>query len=341
LALDEENSDKALRSFAQSCPKILVRNDVSGLTRTSDWAAACDAANDWHGQAASHFFSTYFETMRIADGRAFATGYFEPELAGSRTHLPGYDTPVYALPGDLVSARPGDAPEVKPGQLPLGRYSSAGEFLPYFNRAEIEDGALGGRGLEIAWVRDPVEFFFLQVQGSGRLRLPDGSMMRIGYAGRNGFPYQGIGAIMRDRGLLGDKPGQYPGSMQGIMRYIRKNPTEGRALMRENRSWIFFREVTGDGPYGTLNVPLRAGTSVAVDPGVVPLGAPIWLDLDRDEADGLWIAQDTGGAIKGPNRFDTFWGAGEEARRIAGGMSGRGNALVLVPKGTLERRALH
>jgi len=125
--------------------------------------------------------------------------------------------------------------------------------------------------------------------------------------------------------------------MQGIMQYLRENPVEGRKLMQANESWVFFQELTGDGPLGALGVPVRPRSSVAADPNFVPLGAPVWLDLDRAEADGLWIAQDTGGAIKGANRFDTFWGAGEEARRIAGGMSGRGQALLLLPKGTLAR----
>jgi membrane-bound lytic murein transglycosylase A len=125
--------------------------------------------------------------------------------------------------------------------------------------------------------------------------------------------------------------------MQGIMQYVRENPEAGRALMRENASWVFFRELTGDGPLGALGIPVRRESSVAADPKFVPLGAPVWLDLDRDYADGLWIAQDTGGAIKGANRFDTFWGAGEDARRIAGGFQGRGKALLLLPKGTLQR----
>jgi membrane-bound lytic murein transglycosylase A len=127
--------------------------------------------------------------------------------------------------------------------------------------------------------------------------------------------------------------------MQGIMQYIRAHPAEGRALMRENRSWVFFRELKGDGPLGALGVPVRAESSVAADPAFVPLGAPVWLDLDRSEANGLWIAQDTGGAIKGANRFDTFWGTGDNASRIAGGMSASGRALILVPKGTLTRLA--
>ena len=162
--------------------------------------------------------------------------------------------------------------------------------------------------------------------------------MRIGYAGQNGREYVGIGSVMRERGLLGDGPGQYAGSMQGIVQYLRDYPEAGADLMRLNKSWIFFRELTTDGPLGALEVPVRRGSSVAADPAYVPLGAPVWLDLDRDVADGLWIAQDTGGAIKGANRFDTFWGNGPQAREIAGGMSGRGQALVLLPKGTLARR---
>jgi membrane-bound lytic murein transglycosylase A len=324
-------------SFGESCSSVTTRNDSSGLTRPGDWKAACSALGEWPNAQAAEFFQTFFETVQVGDGRAFATGYFEPEIAGSRTHLPGYDTPVYAMPRDLVSARPGDAPALPDGRMPLGRYDKSGVFTPYYDRTQIENGALVGRGLEIAWVRDPIEFFFLQVQGSGRLRLPDGGVMRIGYAGRNGFVYTGIGALLRNRGLLGDGPGQYPGSMQGIVRYIRQNPAEGQALMRENRSWIFFREIQGEGPLGALSVPLAAESSIAADPRFVPLGAPVWLDLDRSQANGLWIAQDTGGAIKGPNRFDTFWGSGDKAGRIAGGMSGRGQALILVPKGTLAR----
>ena len=121
------------------------------------------------------------------------------------------------------------------------------------------------------------------------------------------------------------------------MQYVRENPEAGKALMRENKSWVFFRELTGDGPLGALNVPVRGRSSVAADPKFVPLGAPVWLALDRTEANGLWIAQDTGGAIKGTNRFDTFWGAGDDARRIAGGMSGRGKSFLFLPKGTMQR----
>jgi membrane-bound lytic murein transglycosylase A len=169
------------------------------------------------------------------------------------------------------------------------------------------------------------------------LRTPEGEVIRIGYAGQNGREYVGIGGVMRERSLLGSGPGQYSGSMQGIMAYIRDNPREGRDLMRLNKSWIFFTELKGDGPLGALGVPVRRENSVAADPAYVPLGAPVWLDLDRAEAGGLWVAQDTGGAIKGANRFDTFWGAGEDARRIAGGMSGRGRAYVLIPRSAAAR----
>ena len=166
-------------------------------------------------------------------------------------------------------------------------------------------------------------------------------MTRIGYAGQNGHAYTGIGGLMRQRGLLGDGPGQYAGSMQGIMQYIRENPAAGAALMRENESWVFFRVLDGPaaqiGPLGSIGVPVTAENTVAVDPDFVPYGAPVFLDLDRDEADGLWVAQDTGGAITGANRFDTFWGAGERARQVAGGMSARGQALVLLPHSAARR----
>ena len=276
--------------------------------------------------------------MRVGDGAAFATGYFEPEIAGSRTAARVTTCRSTPCRPTWRAGGPIDvAPAQRTGRPPLGRRQADGSFVPYYDRAAIEDGALAGRAPVIAWAADDIEFFFLQIQGSGRLRTPEGDVIRIGYAGQNGRGYTAIGSIMRERGLLGDGPGQYPPSMQGIVAYLRDHPREGRALMRLNKSWVFFRELEGDGPIGALGVPVRAQTSVAVDPAFVPLGAPVWLDLDRSEADGLWIAQDTGGAIKGANRFDTFWGAGERARTIAGGMSARGNALVLVPRGTLAR----
>lgn len=338
LKLGQSDAGAALASFVESCPKLLVRTDQSGLTRTEDWRTACQAASTWRYDNAPSFFQTYFETARIGDGTAFATGYYEPEIEGSRAPIPGYDVPVYKMPPDLVRGWPDDMSEKeRTGKQPLGRYDDRGKFVPYYDRTEIEAGALAGKGLEIAWAKDPVEFFFLQIQGSGRLRGPDGTIMRIGYAGQNGREYVGVGSVMRERGLIGSGPGQYSGSMQGIMQYLREHPDEGREMMQLNKSWVFFREVPGDGPLGALGVPVRRESSVAADPAFVPLGAPVWLELDRTQANGLWIAQDTGGAIKGANRFDTFWGAGSDARQIAGGMSGRGQALIFLPRGTLSR----
>ena len=331
------NSERALIAFRASCPQLLEREEVSGLTSPADWAAACDAARGWDWQEAERFFSLYFETARIGDGSAFATGYFVPEISGSRTRREGFDVPVYAMPDDLVRGWPVPMAE-REGEPPLSRQLPDGSFIPYYSRAEIEDGALESAAPVIGWAADPVEFFFLQIQGSGRLRTPEGEVIQIGYAGQNGRGYTSIGRVMRERGLLGEGADQYAASMQGIMAYLREHPEDGRALMRENESWIFFAE-RSEGALGTLGVPVAGRASIAVDPRFVPLGAPVWLDLERDEADGLWIAQDTGGAIKGANRFDTFWGAGPEAREIAGTMSAAGSALVLLPKGTLARLA--
>ncbi|WP_296719602.1 murein transglycosylase A [Erythrobacter sp.] len=338
LPVDDRDAAGALASFIESCPRLLTREDASGLTRAGDWRGACDAARAWPQARARTFFTQEFAAVQVGDGRAFATGYFEPQIAGSRTRRPGFEVPVYAMPTDLVRAWPDEVPLAeRTGRPPLGRYDEQGRFVLYHDRAAIEDGALDGKAQVIAWAADPVEFFFLQIQGSGRLITPEGEVIRIGYAGQNGREYVGIGGVMRERGLLGEEPGKYAGSMQGIMAYIRENPAEGRDLMRLNKSWIFFSELRGDGPLGALGIPVRRESSVAADPAFVPLGAPVWLDMDRPEAGGLWIAQDTGGAIKGANRFDTFWGAGEDARRIAGGMSARGRALVLIPRAAAAR----
>lgn len=341
LGFSEGNARAALTAFATSCPRLTRRTDTSGLTKPEDWAPACAAAAGWPQEDARGFFTRYFETATVGGGEALVTGYYEPEIAGVRLRQPGFDVPVYTLPPDLVRARPGDAPPQPDGTQPLGRYDAMGQFVPYFDRTAIESGALAGKGLEIAWVADPAELFFLQVQGSGRLRAPDGTVIRLGFAGQNGYPYTGIGSVMRAQGLIGSGPGQYPGSMQGILRYIHEHPAEGRALMQQNQSYVFFRERTGPDTVGALGVPIAPRTTLAADPAFVPLGAPVWLHGDGgisgQTISGLWVAQDTGGAIKGPNRFDSFWGAGAEARTIAGGMRAQGQALILLPKGTLAR----
>jgi membrane-bound lytic murein transglycosylase A len=328
--ISEAEAARALEAFRISCPALVKRTDASGLTRPEDWHEACAAAGLPRPGLTSAFFAEHFEVVQVGDGTAFVTGYFEPEIAGSRTRRPGFEVPVYRKPPDLVEV---DAATAEAAGTPRRGRLENGVVVPYFERSEIEAGALADKGLEIAWAADEIDFFFLQIQGSGRLRSPDGSVIRIGYAGQNGREYVGIGKLMKDRGLLG--PGQT--SMQGIVAWLRANPEEGKAIMRENKSYIFFQELTGAGPLGALGLPVTGRATVATDPKYVPMGAPVLLQLDRPEANGLWIAQDTGGAIKGSNRFDTFWGAGADAARIAGGMQGRGRAYVLVPKGTLAR----
>jgi membrane-bound lytic murein transglycosylase A len=266
----------------------------------------------------------------------YATGYYAPEIEGSRTHDVGYDVPVYRRPPDLVEMDSGVAAGgPASGKKARGRMQD-GQFGPYYDRAAINAGVLANRGLEIAWVRDPVELFFLEIQGSGRIHLPDGSYMWVGYDTQNGYNYTGIGKMMRDRGLIGPNT-TYATSMQGIKAYLADHPDQRQALMEENKSVVFFRELTGAAPLGAMGAPVVGHVSVAADPSFTPLGAPLWLSADRTEVTGLWVAQDTGGAIKGANRIDTYWGAGVIAAITAGGMSARGQMLILVPRGTIEK----
>jgi membrane-bound lytic murein transglycosylase A len=319
-------AQRALQAFRTSCPVLIRRQDQSGLAQGQDWTALCSEAASVAPEQAVAFFRDRFDWVRVGNGKAFVTGYYEPQIQGSRVPLPGY-APIYAVPPDLVRCTRPD------GTTGRGRIDPTGVCLPYYSRAEIESGVLANRGLEIAWAADPVDLFFVEIQGSGRVVFPDGTSIRIGYADQNGLPYTAIGKLLRDRGIL--PPGG--ASMQAIRDWIRANPDQGRELMRENASYIFFKALTGPGPLGALNVPLTPRGTVAADPNFVPLGAPVYLALDRPEAYGLWVAQDVGGAIKGPNRFDTFWGGGPEATQIAGGMSANGVAYVLLPKGTAAR----
>lgn len=332
LGVSAEQAAAALAAFRLSCPSVQRRADASGLTQGADWTESCTAARNWADTDALAFFTRYFGTVQVGAGSAFVTGYYEPEIAGSRTMRPGFDVPVYRRPTDLVEVDLGQFSDDLKGRKVRGRVDG-GNLLPYYDRAAIESGALAGQGLEIAYAADAAEFFFLQVQGSGRLRLPDGGIMRIGYDTQNGRGYVGIGKLLLDRGAL--QRGQ--ASMQGILDYLRADPVRGAAVMNENPSWVFFRELTGPGPLGALGVPVTGRASVAADPKYVPLGAPVFLSLDRAEPNGLWIAQDTGGAIKGANRFDSFWGAGDDARAIAGGMAARGSALLLLPRASIAR----
>ncbi len=307
LNLSQEAAARGLETFRVSCAGTVRRNDRSGLTRPSDWTEACTAARGWPERDAERFFATHFESVEIGDGAAFATGYYEATINGCRTRQPGCEVPVYGRPPGMTK--------------------------PYLTRGEIMDGALAGRGLEIAWAADAIDLFFMEIQGSGRMNLREGGVLRLGYAEQNGRGYVPIGRILRERGQL-----QPPITLQTIQQWMRAQPDGGRALMRENPSYVFFRELTGPGPIGSLGVPVTPRGSVAVDPTFITYGAPVLLfNMDNANADGLWVAQDTGGAIRGANRFDTFWGAGEEAVRISGPLQARGRAFILLPRGTLER----
>jgi membrane-bound lytic murein transglycosylase A len=332
LGISAAQASQALAAFRISCPSVQKRSDASELTQPQDWTAPCAAAENWPDAQASAFFVEHFKTVQVGSGAAFATGYFEPEIAASRTKSAGYSVPIYRRPADLVEVKLGDFSDDLAGRTIRGRVDQ-GKFVRYYDRKAITEGALAGRGLEIAYAADAAEFFFLQIQGSGRLRLPDGRVMRIGYDTQNGRGYVGIGKLLLDRGELA----RGKADMQGIIDYLRADPVRGAAVMNENPSWIFFRELTGAGPLGALGLPVSGKVTVAADPKFIPLGAPVFLSMDRGEANGLWVAQDTGGAIKGANRVDTFWGAGDEARRIAGGMAARGSALLLLPHASAAR----
>jgi membrane-bound lytic murein transglycosylase A len=327
-ALNSTEAGRALAAFRLSCPALVRRQDASGLTSPSDWQAVCNEASTVSD--ASAFFRDRFEWVRVGSGEAFATGYYEPEIRGSRTRQSGYEVPIYTKPGDLVRCTRPD------GGSGRGRIDETNSCVLYYTRAEIEDGALAGRNLEIGWAADAIDLFVLQIQGSGRLLLPDGQVMRIGYLDQNGRDYVAIGRLLRERQIL--PPGG--ANMDAIVAWMRSQPDGGKSLMRENLSYIFFKELTGPGPLGALALPVTGRASVAADPKFVPLGAPVFLTLDRAEASGLWVAQDTGGAIKGANRFDTFWGAGEYAKQTAGGMSAKGQAIILLPKGVSARAQL-
>ncbi|MEH3158430.1 MAG: murein transglycosylase A [Sphingomonas taxi] len=329
LPIDPAGAARALAAFRTSCPSLVRRVDASGLTRPADWQPACDAARGAAGDPAG-FFRTWFEPVQVGDGRAFATGYYVPEIEGAREARPGY-VPIYARPRDLIDVDLGQFSADLKGKKIRGKVSGS-NFVPYDDRTAIEAGSLDGRAPVLAWAKDPVALFFLQVQGSGNVRMDDGAVLRIGYASQNGRDYTGIGKLMRDRGLLAPRQA----NMQGIVGWLHANPEQGRAIMRENRSYVFFRELAG-APLGAMGLPVADGATVAADVNYVPMGAPVFLSMDRTDATGLWVAQDTGGAIKGPNRFDTFWGAGPEAEAIAGGMSARGTAFLLLPRGTLAR----
>ena len=330
------NAESARAAFRKSCRSLQKREDRTGLTQPGDWAAACTAAA-LPGDAAA-FFKTRFTAIAIGTGPGFSTGYYEPEIAGARTAAPGYPVPLYRRPPDLVEADLGQFSADLKGRKLRGRIEGKA-LAPYPDRAAIMAGALAGKGLELAWAADPFEAFFLEIQGSGRLRLADGSIMRIGYETQNGRDYVAIGKVLLDRGDL-PRGGV---SMESILAWLRANPAKAPALLAANPSTVFFREITGDGPIGAMGIAVTPQVSVAADPMFIPLGAPLLVTTTLPgniPLTALMIAQDTGGAIKGANRIDLFRGAGESARAEAGAQSAPAQILVLIPAAAAARLPL-
>ncbi|WP_101339684.1 murein transglycosylase A [Cereibacter azotoformans] len=296
----EDDHSEALAVFRQTCD----------LLKGPEWAPLCQLAGDMAGrpEAAREFFELFFRPVQVGDPPALFTGYYEPELEGSPVRTSRFNWPIYARP-----------PELQDGTV-------------WRSRMEIDGGILSGRGLEIAWLDDPVEVFFLHVQGSGRIRMPDGRVLRVGFAGKNGHPYVSVGKEMVRRGLLRLEEA----SARTIRDWVQRNPIEGRALLGLNPSYVFFRKLpqlaSDRGPIGAMGRSITTLRSIAVDPLFTPLGAPVWVEKDGGRPlRRLFVAQDTGGAIKGTQRADIFYGTGARAGEIAGEVKDGGRMMVLLP----------
>ena len=349
IGWDADDPGGALAAFRRSCAKLAEQSAATPMGsdplfgEIGDWRPACaDAMATASGSAdqARDFFEDHFRPYLVVDGddpEGLFTGYYEPLLHGSRRFGGSYTVPLYRPPDDLVRV---DLARFNPdlaGYAIYGRVRG-GEFVPYYSRADIESGALADRGLELLWVDDPIDKFFLQIQGSGQVRLDDGGLIRVGYAGQNGHPYRAIGRDLIEIGALTREQVSLP----AIKAWLERHPDDAAHIMARNRSYIFFEERPelrpDDGPLGAQAVPLTAGRSLAVDRRYIPFGVPVWLDTTAPWPEGagplhrLMVAQDTGGAIKGVVRGDVFWGAGARAEAIAGHMNSRGRYAILLPK---------
>jgi membrane-bound lytic murein transglycosylase A len=305
------------------------------------WREVCAAAArlvNPPAEAARRFFETHFTPFRVSDETAgdegLITGYYEPLLRGSRKPTGRYRYALYGVPEDLVVVDLSEQyPELKNMRL-RGRIDGR-RLVPYYDRAQIESGQAPLRGREIAWVDDPIELFFLHIQGSGRILLEGGETIRVGYADQNGYPYRSIGRLLVERGELPLEQA----SMQSIIAWARRNPAKVNELLNSNASYVFFRELPASnaGPLGSLGIPLTPRRSIAVDRRYVPLGAPVFIATTWPNStkplNRLMLAQDTGGAIRGPVRADFFWGFGEAAAREAGRMKQPLRMWMLWPNG--------
>jgi membrane-bound lytic murein transglycosylase A len=338
-----DRQSEAIPALLRSCMSLAQRQDSApagpgdAFGRVVDWRPACAAAGSvpsGDDDAARLYFDRWFKPFRALNGdrpTGFLTGYYEPELRGSRAADARYWVPLYRRPADLVTAELGDFRDTFRGERIAGRVVD-GRLRPYANRAAIDAGALAGQGLELLWVDDPVDAFFLHVQGSGRVVLADGSVVRVGYAAANGHTYTAIGRELIARGEVAREAM----SMQAIRDWLAAHPAEAKSVMAANASFVFFRELEGDGPVGSQGVVLTPGRSLAVDTRFMALGAPVWIDsLDPLTPDvplrRLMVSQDTGGAIRGPLRGDVFWGNGSDAAARAGRMQSSAELYVLLP----------
>lgn len=340
---NDDRVEEAWPALVAGCAAL-----VESAATAPTWQTTCAAAMAVDGtdaKAARAYFESHFTPHRVlaADGKdtGLVTGYYEPLLVGARARSSRFGVPLYAAPDDLLTIDLVSLhPDLKDRRL-RGRVDGK-KVVPYWPRTDIENGKAPVAGKELVFVEDPVEAFFLQIQGSGRVRLEDGSVIRIGYADQNGHPYRSIGRVLAERGELPlDRT-----SMQNIRDWGRRNPDKLPALLDENPSYVFFREVPPpapgtlaariDGPTGTLGVPLLAERTLAADPRSIPLGAPVFLattyPASTKPLQRLMLAQDTGGAIRGAVRADFFWGFGDGAGREAGRMRQEGRMWLLWPK---------
>jgi membrane-bound lytic murein transglycosylase A len=327
-------------AFSAGCAALLAQAATAMI-----WRQPCAAAtiiDSGEAAAVREFFERHFTAYRVLapDGQdsGLVTGYYEPLLNGSRVRSERNRYPLYAPPDDLLTIDLSDLfPELKDKRL-RGRVDGK-RVVPYWSRADIDAGRAALDGKALAFVDDPIDAFFLQIQGSGRVRLAEGGIMRVGYADQNGQPFRSVARVLIDRGELSPDGA----SMQAIKQWARQHPDALPALLDENPRYVFFRELTLDpstpidGPIGALGVPLAAGRAIAVDPGSIPLGAPVFLSttwpLSTRPLQRLVLAQDTGGAIRGPLRVDFFWGFGDDAAREAGRMKQVARLWLLWPKG--------
>jgi membrane-bound lytic murein transglycosylase A len=304
-----------------------------------DWQTACTAIHASGSSASARdFFQQQFTPYSVTGARGaegLFTGYYEPELAGSRQRSAEYSIPLYRRPADLVMADLGEFRADLAGNSIAGRVVD-GRLKPYSTRAEIDAGALAGQELELLWVADPVDAFFLQVQGSGRIRLVEGGTTRVGFAAHNGHGFVSVGRILVEDGKLTKDQA----TAQTVAQWLKDHPAEASGIMARNPRFIFFREIEGDGPVGAQGVVLTPERSMAVDSALLPLGAPFWIDTTWPVGTGqagqplqrLMVAQDVGGAIKGAVRGDLFWGTGTQALEVAGRLKQSGRYFILLPK---------